>query len=112
MRKVVDFQKPQIEPQDLRSFHRLSVPFSAPNLSENPNHRRHRAASQRFDHVTTGPSGTSFATGWGWACSPRNVMKIVSAVAEWPCGSGEIDATHGAIEAVQLFDPERAQLSE
>jgi hypothetical protein len=39
-------------------------------------------------------------------------MKIVSAVAEWPCGSGEIDATHGAIEAVQLFDPERAQLSE
>jgi hypothetical protein len=39
-------------------------------------------------------------------------MKIVSAVAEWACGSGEIDASHGAIEAVQLFDPERAQLSE
>jgi hypothetical protein len=26
--------------------------------------------------------------------------------------SGEIDATHGAFEAVQLFDPERARLSE
>jgi hypothetical protein len=39
-------------------------------------------------------------------------MKIGRGVAEWPCGSGEIDASHGAIEAVQLFDPERAQLSE
>jgi hypothetical protein len=39
-------------------------------------------------------------------------MKIVKAVAEWRCGSGEIDATHGAFEAVQLFDPERARLSE
>src|SRR5436190_11734098 len=30
--------------------------FSA-ELVENPNHRRHRAASQRFDHVTSGEGG-------------------------------------------------------
>lgn len=39
-------------------------------------------------------------------------MKIVTAVAEWRCGSDEIEASYGADEAMQLFDPERAQLSE
>ncbi len=33
-------------------------------------------------------------------------------MAEWPRASGEIDRTSGAIEAVQLDDPERVCLSE
>jgi hypothetical protein len=33
-------------------------------------------------------------------------------VAEWRRASGEIDLTSGAVEAVQLDDPERACLSE
>ena len=34
-------------------------------------------------------------------------MKIV-AWAEWRAGSGEVEISHGASEAEQLFDPERA----
>ena len=36
MRKVVDFQKPQIEPPDLRSFSQAERAISAPNLSKTP----------------------------------------------------------------------------
>jgi hypothetical protein len=34
-------------------------------------------------------------------------MKIIGC-AEWPAGSGEVEISHGASEAEQLFDPERA----
>ena len=34
-------------------------------------------------------------------------MKIVG-IGRMPAGSGEIEISHGASEAVQLFDPERA----
>jgi len=38
-------------------------------------------------------------------------MKILDWT-EWRAGGGEIAISHGAIEAEQLFDPERAGLTE
>jgi hypothetical protein len=38
---------------------------------------------------------------------PRNEMKILEIGQNGGAGSGEIEISHGAIEAEQLFDPER-----
>ena len=39
---------------------------------------------------------------------PRKRMKIAAIGQNGSAGSGEIEISHGAIEAEQLFDPERA----
>jgi hypothetical protein len=53
-------------------------------------------------------SGTTFATGWGWASRPAKRNKNRWDWTECGAGSGEIEINHGAIEAEQLCDPERA----
>jgi hypothetical protein len=54
-----------------------------------------------------GMSGTSFATGWGWASRPAKRNENRWDWTECGAGSGEIEINHGAIEAEQLCDPER-----
>ena len=44
--------------------------------------------------------------------SSRKVMKISAVWENGGGASGEIDRTSGAVEAVELADPERAYLSE
>ena len=52
--------------------------------------------------------GTIFATGWGWAWRPAKGNENRWDWTECRAGSGEIEINHGAIEAEQLCDPERA----
>ena len=54
----------------------------------------------------------SFATGCGWACRPAKGNENRGIGQNVGAGSGEIEISHGAIEAEQLFDPERARLTE
>jgi hypothetical protein len=54
------------------------------------------------------PSGTSFGTGWSWASRPAKGHENRGDWTECGAGSGEIEMNHGAIEAEQLCDPERA----
>jgi hypothetical protein len=58
--------------------------------------------------LITGLSGTSFATGCGWACRPAKGNENREIGQNVGVGSGEIEMSHGAIDAEQLFDPERA----
>lgn len=52
------------------------------------------------DFLTAAPNCLGrFPQLFRWACGPRKAMKI---------GEGEIELTSGAVEAEQLFDPERA----
>jgi len=53
-------------------------------------------------------SGTISATGWGWASRPAKRNENRWDWSECGAGSGEIEMNHGAIEAEQLCDPERA----
>jgi hypothetical protein len=52
--------------------------------------------------------GTISATGCSWACRPakRHENRRFDRMAG--AGSGEVEISHGASEAEQLFDPERA----
>jgi len=52
--------------------------------------------------------GTISATGWGWASRPTKRNENRWDWTECGAGSGEIEMNHGAIEAEQLCDPERA----
>ena len=51
--------------------------------------------------------GTISATGCGWACGPAKENENLG-IGQNAAGSGEIEISHGASEAEQLFDPERA----
>jgi hypothetical protein len=51
--------------------------------------------------------GTISATGCGWALRPAKENENRGLV-RMAAGSGEIEISHGASEAEQLFDPERA----
>lgn len=53
-------------------------------------------------------SGTISATGCGWAWRPAKGNENRGIGQNVGAGSGEIEISHGAIEAEQLFDPERA----
>ena len=44
----------------------------------------------------------------GWAWRPAKANENRRGWTEWRVGSGEIEISHGASEAEQLFDPERA----
>jgi len=54
------------------------------------------------------PHWTISATGCGWACRPAKGNENRGIGQNVGAGSGEIEISHGAIEAEQLFDPERA----
>jgi hypothetical protein len=58
-------------------------------------------------HGRPGAEPTISATGCSWAFSPRKAMKI-GGRSECRPESGEVGISHGASEAEQLFDPERA----
>ena len=55
-----------------------------------------------------GLSGTISATGCGWAWRPAKENENRWVGQNGGAGSGEIEISHGASEAEQLFDPERA----
>jgi len=54
------------------------------------------------------PHWTISATGCGWACRPAKGNENRGIGQNVGAESGEIEISHGAIEAEQLFDPERA----
>jgi len=62
----------------------------------------------RRDLEIGSPHWTISATGWGWASRPAKRNENRWDWTECGAGSGEIEINHGAIEAEQLCDPERA----
>jgi hypothetical protein len=50
---------------------------------------------------------TISTTGCGWACRPAKENENLG-IGQNAAGSGEIEISHGASEAEQLFGPERA----
>jgi hypothetical protein len=54
-----------------------------------------------------GVCGTTFATGCGWAWRPAKEHEN-HGFGRMAARSGEVEISHGASEAEQLFDPERA----
>ena len=85
--------------------HRLGVRCPRPEESDNDPHDH---AASLFRAVSGGVCGTSFGTGWGWASRPAKRNENRWYWTEYGAGSGEIEINHGAIEAEQLCDPERA----
>jgi hypothetical protein len=61
-----------------------------------------------FSKEIGSPHWTISATGCGWACRPAKGNENRGIGQNVGVGSGEIEISHGAIEAEQLFDPERA----
>jgi hypothetical protein len=63
---------------------------------------------REFPKENGSPHWTISATGCGWARRPAKGNENRGIGQNVGAGSGEIEISHGAIEAEQLFDPERA----
>ena len=72
------------------------------------NAERGQAKGMIFPNEIGSPHWTISATGCGWAWRPAKENENRGVGQNGGAGSGEIEISHGASEAEQLFDPERA----